>query len=83
MTMKRRVIALGLTIVLLAMILSDFSLHLVELLGVEKLHPFYGFFWRFPNRLAYTVFWTGYWGVAVLFAVVAVLMLVTDVSAHR
>jgi len=55
---------LGLILVLGAMIINDFSLHLVELLKIEKLHPFYSFFWSFPDRSSYTNFWTIYWGIA-------------------
>jgi len=56
----RHFIIMILVLALGAMILNDFSLHLVELLGVERSHPFYGFFWSFPSRHAYTVFWASY-----------------------
>jgi len=62
---KRKLLILLSSIILAGMILNDFSLHLVELLHVEKLHPFYGFFWlTLSNRYTYTIFWAVYWGIA-------------------
>lgn len=64
--MKKETWALLIASVLALMILNDFSLHLVELLKIEPLHPFYWFFWTFPSREAYTIFWTAYWGTALV-----------------
>lgn len=49
--------------VLIALIGYDFSLHLVELLGIQSLYPLWPFF---PTRDIYTIFWTAYWGIAFL-----------------
>ena len=46
-----------LTLVLLLMILWDFSLHLVGLLGIEKYHILYP---TFSSQLFYDIFWTVY-----------------------
>ena len=58
---------------LLGMILNDFSLHLVELLGIEHYYPIYSFFpsSQMDMRATYTIFWTAYWGFA--FALILVL----------
>lgn len=71
----RHFVIIILVLTLGALIINDFSLHLVELLGVERLHPFYGFFWFFPSRKAYTIFWTGYWGVASIIVVILGILL--------
>jgi hypothetical protein len=57
---------LGLVIILGIMIINDFSLHLVELLKIEKVHPLYSFFWSLSPRSVYTTFWTVHWGIASL-----------------
>ena len=72
---SRHYIIISLLFILGVMILNDFSLHLVELLGVERSHPFYGFFWSFPSRQAYTVFWTVYWGVASIIILILGILL--------
>jgi hypothetical protein len=74
----RQLIMIVLVIVIGVMILNDFSLHLVELLGVERYHPFYGFFWSFPSREAYTIFWTVYWSVALVLALILGTLLFAD-----
>ena len=53
-----------LIVVLAVMVLLALSIPLFELLNMEESHPFYKFFWFFPNRTLYNVFWTAYWGVA-------------------
>ena len=61
---KGRILIALLTITLAAMILLSFSLHLFELLHIEEMHPFYDFFWSFPDKFSYDFFWTVYWGAA-------------------
>jgi uncharacterized membrane protein len=73
----RHFVIIILVLTLGAMIINNFSLHLVELLGAERLHPFYGFFWSFPSREAYTIFWTAYWGTAsVIISILGILLLI-------
>jgi hypothetical protein len=60
----RKMLLFILTIVLASMILLDFSLHYVEYIEDKESHPFYEFFWSFPNRKALNDFWTSYWGLA-------------------
>ena len=48
-------------VLLCVLIFYDFSLHLVELLKIESLHPLFPIF---PSRETYTLFWTLYWGFA-------------------
>jgi len=50
-------------LILTLMIFWDWSLHLVELLKIEKYYFLYPYF---PTREFYTIFWTIYWGVAFL-----------------
>jgi len=59
-------IALSL-VVLAVMVLLALSIPLFELLNMEESHPFYRFFWFFPNRTLYNMFWVVYWGIAFMF----------------
>ncbi|MCD6529433.1 hypothetical protein J7L06_04005 [Candidatus Bathyarchaeota archaeon] len=62
--MSRGKVWIGLLLVALAvMVLLALSIPLFELLNIEKSHPLYRFFWFFPNRTLYDVFWVIYWGV--------------------
>lgn len=72
-----------LVLALLGLIINDFSLHLFELLGIEHSHPFYGFFWFFPSREAYTIFWTVYWGVASFNVIVLGILLWLEMIRKR
>lgn len=75
--MNRKYVVVAIFSVLLGMVLNDFSLHLVELLGIEQYHPFYSFFWssQMSVRATYTIFWTAYWGLAfVLILLLGVLL---------
>jgi len=71
--MKKETWALIIASVLTVMILNDFSLHLVELWKIEQLHPLYWFFWSFPSREAYSIFWTVHWGLALLLVVILLI----------
>ena len=62
------------SIILLLQIFYDFSLHLIELLGIQKFFPYY--FPYFPNRLFYSIFWTSYWGVAFILSLVLTILLI-------
>jgi magnesium-transporting ATPase (P-type) len=74
--MKKETWALIIAIVLTVMILNDFSLHLVELLGEETSHPFFWFFWGpwMSIKENYTEFWTTYWGAAFLFILILLIL---------
>jgi len=75
--MNRKYVVVAIFLVLVCMILNDFSLHLVELLGIEQYHPFYWWFWssQMSVRTTYTIFWTAYWGLAfVLILLLGVLL---------
>jgi hypothetical protein len=75
--MNRKYVVAVVFLVLVGMILNDFSLHLVELLGIEQYHPFYSFFWssQMSVRATYTIFWTAYWGLAfVLILLLGILL---------
>ena len=52
--------------VLFWMVLFDFILHLTELLG-------FGVWLNFASRFQYTLFWTIYWGFALLLIVSLVI----------
>ena len=74
--MNRKNVVAVIFFVLLGMILTDFSLHLVELLGIKQYHPLYWLFWSSQMvGTTYTVFWTAYWGLAfVLILLLGVLL---------
>jgi hypothetical protein len=75
--MNLKYVVVAIFLVLVGMILLDFSLHLVELLGIEQYHPFYSFFWsgQMRVRTTYNIFWTAYWGLAfVLILLLGVLL---------
>lgn len=61
--------------VLLGMIVFDFWLHLGELFA-QELWPV------FPTRLHYTVWWTAYWGVAIVL-IMAELKLMSKRNEYR
>ena len=48
-------------LLLFIMIGFDASLHWVEILGKESLHPLYLHFPLFYNLISYNLFWTIYW----------------------
>lgn len=59
-------------IILLGMILWDWSLHLVELFNAVDYHPLYPWFSSWHQ---YNIFWTAYWGIAI---VLIILFLITE-----
>lgn len=82
---SRLVLKWVLILTLLALIVNDFSLHLVELLGIERSHPFYGFFWssQMSIRSVYTVFWTSYWGFALLLIILLATVTWFEMKDYR
>jgi len=72
-----------LVLALWGLIINDFSLHLVELLGIENSHPFYGFFWSLSPRETYTIFWTAYWGVASIIVTILGILLWLEMIRGR
>jgi len=79
---SRLVLKWILVIILLTLIVNDFSLHLVELMGIEQSHPFYGFFWssQMSIRSVYTVFWTCYWGLALLLVIILTIVMLFEMK---
>ena len=48
-------------VVLLGMIIYDFSLHVAQLFDLWHLHPLFPIF---ASRYDYDIFWTTFWGIA-------------------
>jgi len=54
-------------IILTGMILWDWSLHVVALFNIKEYHPFYPVF---PSILIYQIFWSVYWGIALMLSII-------------
>lgn len=58
------------------LIFYDFSLHLMELIaGKEQARKIKYYWLEFPNRKRYTLFWTIYWGIALLLILIYIFTL--------
>jgi len=76
----------NLKVLLVLMIGYDWSLHLVALFNVRSIHPLYPHFPLFnysisyyglpfiTPSISYEVFWTTFWGIAFLFALIILLV---------
>lgn len=82
---RNRVIITATLLVLVGMLLNDFSLHLFELLKIEQSHPFYSFFWSDQMRIraTYTVFWTAYWGLAFILILLLGVLLWKELKRNK
>lgn len=57
-------------VILCLMTAYDVSLHLVQVFGVEECHPLYPVF---PSWQVYDIFWTAYWGFALILVIYALI----------
>lgn len=55
--------------ILLGMMLWDFTLHLVQYFGVWRQHPLYPMF-PLGGVVEYDVFWSWFWGIGCLIVVI-------------
>jgi len=63
-----------LKVILLAMIIFDFSLHLAEILAMTERYPLYNFFTdTILTFIGYDLFWTTFWGIGFVLALIILI----------
>jgi len=72
-------IAIIIVLILVIMIFNYFSLHIVEALNIEPVHPFYDFFWlTLANRELYAIFWIFHWAIAFFLLILLAVLVMTN-----